>query len=139
MHENMARGKGITLAAFTVWPFVTPVIGLLAEATGMIPSAATEPPAAFVAVWFGLTVLTSVGASDHPTTDFLCWTSLVAAALTLLAQALLVPWLIAVSRVWLWVQTGKDRACCAGQSSSSAGVKGDTWTSQELVAPQVSP
>jgi hypothetical protein len=270
MDENMARGGAITLAAFTVWPFVVPVIGLLAEASGMIPSTATEPPAAFVglmvmlcltvievlalllfylgylftrpllplewkavwaavlvfghvftmpvfwvlqvwkprhvgpmqaasrfsllvfapvlvafllptwfllptavlctlgtiadptvslasiasfdvwavapilaalglffagralhrlhacgrsraaawtatwavfstaafvAAWFGLTVLTSVGASDHPIPAFLCWTALVAAALTLCAQALLVPWLIAVSRVWIQVQT----------------------------------
>ena len=283
MHENMARGKAITLAAFTVWPFVVPVIGLLAEATGMIPSAATEPPAAFVAlivmlcltaievlalllfylgylftrpllplewkavwaavlvfgqvftmpvfwvlhVWkprnsdpmqassrfsllvfapvlvafllptwflvpnavlftlsgiadptvslasivsvdmwavgpvlavlglffagkalhrlhlrdhsraaawiatwavcsvaafvavgFGLTVFTSLGASDHPIADFLRLTALVAAALTLLAQALLVPWLIAVSKVWIWVQTRK-RIAHAGQDKAA--------------------
>jgi len=33
---------------FTLWPFVVPLIGLLFEATGMLPSTAATPPAAFV-------------------------------------------------------------------------------------------
>ena len=35
VNENMTKGKAITLATFTAWPFVVPVIGLLFEATGM--------------------------------------------------------------------------------------------------------
>jgi len=53
----------------------------------------------FLAIWFGLTVLTSVGASDKPPVVFLSWTGGVATVLTLLAQALVVPWLYGVSRM----------------------------------------
>jgi hypothetical protein len=74
--------------------------------------------AGFVAKWFGLTVFTSLGASDHTTADFLCMTALVAAALTPLAQVLLVPWLIAVSRMWIWVQT-QERTAHAGQGKGA--------------------
>jgi hypothetical protein len=89
---------------------------------------ATCSVAAFVAIWFGLTVFTSLSASDHPIADFLCMTALVAAALTLLAQVLLVPWLIAVSRMWIWVQTqertthaGQDKAAVAQESEEERG------------------
>jgi hypothetical protein len=88
------------------------------RAAAWIATWAVCSAAAFVAVWFGLTVLTSVGASDHPIPAFLCWTALVAAALALLAQALLVPWLIAVSKVWIWVQT-RERIAHAGQDRAA--------------------
>ena len=59
LNENMTKGKAITLAAFTAWPFIVPAIGLLFEATGLIPSAAAEPPAAFV-VFYALLCLTPI-------------------------------------------------------------------------------
>jgi NAD/NADP transhydrogenase beta subunit len=61
-------------------------------------------PVLFLASWFGFTILTSVGASDKPVHIFLSWTALFAAALTLLAQAFVLPWLYAVSRILRRVQ-----------------------------------
>jgi len=55
--------------------------------------------ALFIAIWIGFSVLTSVGASDTPVTEFLTWTALVAAGLTVLAHALVIPWLYVVSRL----------------------------------------
>jgi hypothetical protein len=55
--------------------------------------------ALFVALWIVVTVVTSVGASDKPAGSFLAWTALLAAALTVLAQTLGIPWLYAVSRL----------------------------------------
>lgn len=49
--------------------------------------------ALFLAIWLGITVLTSLAASDIPVHKFLSWTALTAAGLTLLSQVLLVPWL----------------------------------------------
>ena len=59
MNENMTKGKAIALAAFTAWPFLVPVIGLLFEGTGMLPSSAAEPPGAFV-VLYALLCLTPI-------------------------------------------------------------------------------
>ena len=59
LNENMTKGKAIILAAFTAWPFVVPAIGLLFEATGLISSAAAEPPAAFV-VFYALLCFTPI-------------------------------------------------------------------------------
>ena len=55
--------------------------------------------ALFLANWIGLTILTSIGASDTPEHTFLCMTAIFAAGLTLLAQAFVIPWLIVVSRI----------------------------------------
>ena len=55
--------------------------------------------ALFIAIWIGLSVLTSVGASDMTAALFVTWTASMAAGLTLLAQALVIPWLYAVSRL----------------------------------------
>jgi len=54
----------------------------------------------FLAIWIGFAILVSVGASDKPIRIFLSLTALFAAGLTLLAQAFVVPWLIAVSRMF---------------------------------------
>ena len=53
----------------------------------------------FLALWFGVTVLGSVGASETPAYIYLRWTALIAAGLTLLGQVLVVPWLIFVSKM----------------------------------------
>jgi hypothetical protein len=52
----------------------------------------------FLALWLAITVLTSIGASDQAPADFLRWTGLMAAVLTLLAQPLALLWLYAASR-----------------------------------------
>ncbi len=53
----------------------------------------------FLAFWFGMTVLSSIGASDKPLHIFLAWTAIFAAGLTGMAQLLVIPWLYIVSRV----------------------------------------
>jgi hypothetical protein len=60
---------------------------------------AVSSAALFAGIWIGLSVLTSVGASDMPGALFVTWTASMAAGLTLLAQALVIPWLYAVSRM----------------------------------------
>jgi hypothetical protein len=55
--------------------------------------------ALFLAGWVVVTIFASVGASDTPEHIFLRMTALFAAGLTLLAQALVIPWLIVVSRI----------------------------------------
>jgi hypothetical protein len=52
----------------------------------------------FLAIWLWVTLITSLGASDTPELVFLGFTAKVAAGLTLLAQALVIPWLVFVSR-----------------------------------------
>jgi hypothetical protein len=52
-----------------------------------------------LAFWFGVTVLSSIGASDKPLHIFLAWTAIFAAGLTGMAQLLVIPWLYIVSRV----------------------------------------
>ena len=64
----------------------------------------------FIAIWIGFTVLTSVGASDKPAHIFLSWTALIAAGLTLLAQGLVIPWLVVVSRMLPGVQVPETTA-----------------------------
>ncbi len=53
----------------------------------------------FLAIWIGITILTSIGASETPSSTFLSLTALIAAGVILLAQALVIPWLIFVSRM----------------------------------------
>ena len=48
MDNKMTKGKALLLAALTAWPFLVPVIGLLIETIGLIPSTAAQPPAAFI-------------------------------------------------------------------------------------------
>jgi hypothetical protein len=55
--------------------------------------------ALFLAIWVGVTVFTSIGASETPPHIFLRLTALIAAGLTLLSQALVIPWLITISRM----------------------------------------
>lgn len=55
----MTRGRAIALGTLTAWPFAVPAIGLLFEATGMLPSSASEPPAAFV-VLYALLLMTPI-------------------------------------------------------------------------------
>lgn len=53
----------------------------------------------FLAIWIVITILTSIGASETPSSIFLSLTALIAAGVILLAQALVIPWLIFVSRM----------------------------------------
>jgi hypothetical protein len=53
----------------------------------------------FLAFWFGMTVISSIGASDKPLHIFLAWTAIFAAGLTGMAQVLIIPWLYMVSKV----------------------------------------
>jgi len=53
----------------------------------------------FLAFWFGMTVISSIGASDKPVHIFLAWTAIFAAGLTGMAQLLVIPWLYIVSKV----------------------------------------
>ena len=55
--------------------------------------------ALFVAVWFGITILTSIGASDYSAILFLQLTAKVAAFLTLAFQPGVVLWLYVSSRI----------------------------------------
>jgi hypothetical protein len=55
--------------------------------------------AAFVATWFGTTIVTSIGASDYPAGEFLRWTATVAALITLALQPGVVLWLYVSSRI----------------------------------------
>lgn len=49
--------------------------------------------ALYLTAWYGITILTSIGASDKDPFEFLAWTALMAALLSLLAQVLVIPWL----------------------------------------------
>jgi hypothetical protein len=55
--------------------------------------------ALLVALWFGITIMTSVGASDHATGAFLKWTAGVAALFTLALQPGVGLWLSISSRI----------------------------------------
>jgi hypothetical protein len=55
--------------------------------------------ALFAAVWFGITILTGIGASDYSTIMFLQLTAKVAAFLTLALQPGVVLWLFVSSRI----------------------------------------
>lgn len=54
--------------------------------------------ALFAALWFGVVILTSIGASETPPIIFLQMTALVAASLTLAAQVFVIPWLLFACR-----------------------------------------
>lgn len=64
--------------------------------------------ALFLTGWFGITIITSIGASDKPVAIFLSWTALMAAGLATLAQPLVLLWLYAVSRAVRRLQSGQD-------------------------------
>ena len=53
----------------------------------------------FLAIWIGITIFTSIGASETPSSTFLSLTAFIAAGVILLAQSLVIPWLIFVSRM----------------------------------------
>ena len=53
--------------------------------------------ALFLSVWFGITILTGIGASDYPTNRFLQWTASDAALLTLAFQPGVGLWLFVSS------------------------------------------
>jgi hypothetical protein len=55
--------------------------------------------ALFVATWLGTTLVTSIGASDYETGEFLSWTATVAALITLALEPGVGLWLYASSRV----------------------------------------
>ena len=57
--------------------------------------------ALFAALWFGMVILTSIGASETPPTIFLQMTALGAASLTLAAQVFVIPWLLFACRKFL--------------------------------------
>jgi hypothetical protein len=72
--------------------------------------------AMFLAVWFGVTILTSVGASDHSPAVFLTWMASVA-ALTLAFQPGVIFWLFTTSRIW----GSSDAAAAAGGQDQGYG------------------
>jgi len=53
----------------------------------------------FLAFWYGITAISSIGASDKPLYIFLRWTAIFAAGLTGVSQMLVIPWLYMVSMV----------------------------------------
>ena len=55
--------------------------------------------ALFVAAWLGVSILTSLGASDYPADSFQQWTVSVAALLTLAFQPAVGLWLFVSSRI----------------------------------------
>jgi hypothetical protein len=55
--------------------------------------------ALFFAVWIGIIIITSIGASETPPHVFLKMTAIIATGLTLLGQILVIPWFIIVSRL----------------------------------------
>lgn len=57
--------------------------------------------ALFAALWFGVIILTSIGASETPPEIFLRMTALGAASLTLAAQVFVIPWLLFACRKFL--------------------------------------
>jgi len=66
--------------------------------------------ALIITIWFGVSVLTSIGASDKPLSIFPSWTALLTVLLTLLAQMLAIPWLYAVSRMLHTLQSTQTMA-----------------------------
>jgi len=59
----------------------------------------------FSALWFGVIILTSIGASETPPYIFLRITGLGAAGLTLAGQVFVIPWLIFTCRKFLPMKT----------------------------------
>jgi hypothetical protein len=55
--------------------------------------------ALFAAAWFGISLLTSIGASDYPADEFFQWTASVAALLTVACQPGVILWLFVSSRI----------------------------------------
>jgi hypothetical protein len=55
--------------------------------------------ALFAVAWLGITLLSSIGASDYPVEDYLKWTASVAGVLTLVCQPGVVLWLLISSRI----------------------------------------
>jgi hypothetical protein len=55
--------------------------------------------ALFAAAWLGISLLTSIGASDYPADEFFQWTASVAALLTVACQPGVVLWLFVSSRI----------------------------------------
>jgi len=70
--------------------------------------------ALFLTSWFGITVISSVGASDKPVAIFLSYTALMAAGLTTLAQPPVILWLYAASRAVRQLKTPATRGDAFG-------------------------
>jgi hypothetical protein len=66
--------------------------------------------ALFAALWFGVTILTSIGASETPPYIFLRMTALGAAGLTLAGQVFVIPWLLFACRKILPMKRDFDHA-----------------------------
>lgn len=64
----------------------------------------------FAALWFGVVILTSIGASETPPYIFLRMTALGAAGLTLAAQVFVIPWLLFACRKILPMKRDFDHA-----------------------------
>lgn len=79
LHPLYARGRSHPAAWVVVW--------------------AAFSTALFVATWFGTTIMTSIGASDYATGEFLRWTATVAALTTLVLQPGVGLWLYVSSRL----------------------------------------
>jgi hypothetical protein len=65
--------------------------------------------ALFAAAWFGIFILTSIGASDYPADRFFQWTASIAALLTLVFQPGVVLWLFVVSRIYTRLELVSSR------------------------------
>jgi hypothetical protein len=55
----MTRDKALILAGFTIWPFIFPLVGLLAELMGIIPINSSDIPWTFIA-FLGLLCFTVI-------------------------------------------------------------------------------
>jgi hypothetical protein len=79
LHALYARGRSQKVAWIVIW--------------------AVSSMALFGVLWFGMTIVTSIGASDYETGEFLRWTAAVAALITLALQPGVGLWLYLASRI----------------------------------------
>lgn len=79
LHPLNARGHGQPGAWATIWVVFSIAL--------------------FLAVGFGATIVTSIGASDYATGEFLRWSATVAALITLALQPAVILWLFVSSRI----------------------------------------
>jgi hypothetical protein len=79
LHSLYVRGRSRKIAWVTIW--------------------AVFSIALFAAAWLGISILTSIGASDYPAYRFLRWTASIALLFTLAFQPGVGLWLIVASRI----------------------------------------
>jgi len=97
--------------AWVVCPIAGAVIILVSGRWGCAYYVKTEKPrqawimlwcifsaGVFIAAWYAISVITSIGASDYSTTAFLSWTASAAAGLTFVGQIGVIPWLLIATK-----------------------------------------